>query len=164
MINGLAQQHQLSRDAIRALWVALQHGKGQQAQFNHPELGGMGQWMPGMLMISDMNNYALKAKIDVICAELASAVKTSSTTRSTLTTTMWWLPKLGTPSSSGSQNNIAYAYFPQQQCIAVKTGQQVTYYNTSGRRISGVSAQNQQVFVEADGQRFRIETLPKISF
>jgi hypothetical protein len=44
--------------------AALQRSGGGQAQFGHPDLGGMGQWMPGMLMIGDMFNSGLKARVD----------------------------------------------------------------------------------------------------
>jgi hypothetical protein len=41
------------------------------AQFNHPDLGGSGQWMQGgMTMVGDMFNYSLKATVDGLCSEL----------------------------------------------------------------------------------------------
>ncbi len=42
------------------------------AQFDHRELGGAGQWMPGgMTMVGDMFNHGLKAKVDGLCSELS---------------------------------------------------------------------------------------------
>lgn len=42
------------------------------AQFDHPELGGKGQWMQGgMVMVGDMFNHALKAKVTELCTALA---------------------------------------------------------------------------------------------
>jgi hypothetical protein len=38
----IAQRHGFSADAARAVADALRHGGGRMAQFNHPELGGMG--------------------------------------------------------------------------------------------------------------------------
>jgi hypothetical protein len=51
-IADIAQRHGFSPQAARAVADALRHGNGTMAQFNHPELGGMGQWVAGgMLMI-----------------------------------------------------------------------------------------------------------------
>ena len=39
---------------------ALMEGNGSQAQFSHPDLGGMGQWSQGgMIMVGDMFNEGL---------------------------------------------------------------------------------------------------------
>jgi hypothetical protein len=40
------------------------------AQVSHSEFGGSGQWMAGgAIMISDMFNHALKARVDAVCNE-----------------------------------------------------------------------------------------------
>src|SRR5271165_4415925 len=71
-INDLAQRYGVSPDAVMAMLQALVHGNGMMAQFNHPDLGGSGQWMRGgMIMVGDMFNNALKAKIDGLCNELS---------------------------------------------------------------------------------------------
>ena len=55
---------------------ALAHGNGRQAQFNHPELGGMGQWSQGgMIMVGDMFNQGLKHRVDALCNELAGLLR-----------------------------------------------------------------------------------------
>ena len=42
----------------------------------HPDLGGMGQWSQGgMVMVGDMFNNALKARVDALCAELAGLLR-----------------------------------------------------------------------------------------
>jgi hypothetical protein len=47
------------------------------AQFNHHELGGAGQWMPGgMTMVGDMFNHGLKVKVDGLCSELSQILAT----------------------------------------------------------------------------------------
>ena len=46
-IDALAQRYSVSADAAMALLQALVNGNGTMAQFNHPELGGSGQWMRG---------------------------------------------------------------------------------------------------------------------
>jgi len=71
-INDLAQHYGVSTDAVMTLLQALLNSKGTMAQFDHRELGGAGQWMPGgMTMVGDMFNHGLKAKVDGLCSELS---------------------------------------------------------------------------------------------
>src|SRR6516225_10748350 len=71
-ITDLAQRYGVSADAVMALLQALVNGNGTMAQFNHPELGGSGQWMRGgMTMVGDMFNYGLKSKVDGLCSDLS---------------------------------------------------------------------------------------------
>ena len=54
-VTALAQRYGVSTEAVVTLLQALLHGHGTMAQFDHPELGGRGQWMPGgMVMVGDM--------------------------------------------------------------------------------------------------------------
>lgn len=72
-INELAQRYDVSPDAVMTLLHALVNGNGTLAQFHHQELGGSGQWMRGgMVMVGDMFNQALKAKVDGLCSALAT--------------------------------------------------------------------------------------------
>ena len=72
-VTELAQRYGVSTAAVVTLLQALVHGHGTMAQFDHPELGGRGQWMPGgMVMVGDMFNQTLKATVDGLCAELAT--------------------------------------------------------------------------------------------
>ena len=65
IVEDIARRHGFSTDAATSLLRALAAGNGTQAQFNHPELGGMGQWSQGgMIMIGDMFNNGLKARVD----------------------------------------------------------------------------------------------------
>src|SRR6201981_2515351 len=71
-INDLAQRYGGSVDAVMKLLQALVNSNGTMAQFDHRELGGAGQWMPGgMTMVGDMFNTGLKAKVDGLCSELS---------------------------------------------------------------------------------------------
>ena len=71
-IYDLARHYGVSTDAVMTLWQALLNSKGSMAQFDHRELGGAGQWMPGgMTMVGDMFNHGLKAKVDGLCSELS---------------------------------------------------------------------------------------------
>src|SRR5215831_4135859 len=72
-VTALAQRYGVSTEAVWTLLQALVHGHGTMAQFDHPELGGRGQWMPGgMVMVGDMFNQGLKATVDGLCVELAA--------------------------------------------------------------------------------------------
>jgi hypothetical protein len=62
-INDLARHYGVSADAVMTLLQALMNSKGTMAQFDHRELGGAGQWMPGgMTMVGDVFHHGLKAK------------------------------------------------------------------------------------------------------
>src|SRR5262249_14348156 len=75
-LSELAARHGMSRGAVETVLNALIATGGRSAQFNHPELGGFGQWMgSGMVMIGDMNNHALKARVDALCTEISAALR-----------------------------------------------------------------------------------------
>jgi Short C-terminal domain len=71
-IDEMARRYAVSTDSVMTLLQALVNSNGNMAQFNHPELGGGGQWMRGgMTMVGDMFNYGLKSKVDGLCSELS---------------------------------------------------------------------------------------------
>jgi hypothetical protein len=77
-VTALAQRYGVSMEAVLTLLQALVHGHGTMAQFDHPELGGRGQWMPGgMVMVGDMFNQTLRATVDGLCTALAALLATS---------------------------------------------------------------------------------------
>lgn len=53
----------------------------------------------------------------------------------------WWPSELGSPSASGSQNQMRYAYFANAQRLAVATGDDVWLYDTLHHNIGGFSQQ-----------------------
>ena len=53
----------------------------------------------------------------------------------------WWPEGLSNPSSSGSQNDLRYAFFPDQHRLAIEQNGKVTQYDTGDHQISGVSQQ-----------------------
>jgi Short C-terminal domain len=76
VVDGVAQRHGFSSDAVLAMLYAVSAGYGNQAQFNHPEFGGMGQWSSGgMVMIGDMFNNNLKGRVSSLCQELAGLIQ-----------------------------------------------------------------------------------------
>jgi len=70
LIRELALRYGISEEAVRTICVALERSGGGLAQFSHPDLGGYGQWMPGMTQIGDMFNSALRDRVDRLCQEL----------------------------------------------------------------------------------------------
>jgi hypothetical protein len=69
----LSQQFGFSQEAVIQMMRAMLHGRSAMAQFNHPEFAGSGQWMRGgMLMLGDMFNHALKARVDGLCHAIAA--------------------------------------------------------------------------------------------
>ncbi|MCM2475813.1 SHOCT domain-containing protein [Rhizobium sp. CG5] len=75
-LTDIASRHGVSLDAVEHLLMAVMAGHGNQAQFNHPDLGGMGQWSQGgMTMVGDMFNHGLKARVDTLCTELSGLVR-----------------------------------------------------------------------------------------
>ena len=73
LLGEMAARHGVSPDAVRTVLAALKAGGGYQAQFSHPEFGGMCQWMSGgMTMVGDMFNNQLKYKLDGLAGDLAT--------------------------------------------------------------------------------------------
>lgn len=96
IVESVANRHGFSIDATSQLLTALAAGGGWQAQFSHPELGGMGQWSSGgMIMIGDMFNNGLKYRVDALCNDLATVLRDSS-------------PLAPVPMQSQNQNNGQY--------------------------------------------------------
>ncbi len=136
----LARKYGISLGAVEALSNALQESGGSQAQFNHPELGGMGQWQPGMVMIGDMFNQSLKAKVAALGNELAHLVHSVPSTAAS-NQTNWWPQNLGTPAAVGGQNDLHYAYFPTSSRLLLQQISQITAYDTANLSITGFSQQ-----------------------
>ena len=140
-LQALADRHGVSLEAVRHLLRALQSGQGNMAQFDHPDLGGFGQWSRGgMVMVGRMNDHALKARVDALCTELAAALPLSGF-REEAASGNWWPAELGQPSSAGAQNGTRYAFFPGAQRLAIETEGQLALYDTGDRIVTGTSQQ-----------------------
>jgi hypothetical protein len=142
-IAEIGQRHGFSPEAARAVAEALRHGGGTMAQFNHPELGGMGQWVAGgMLMIGDMFNDQLKARVGALCPDLAAAPgPVPAAAEEAARTSRWWPEYLGWPSATGAQNEMRYACFPDRRRLAVMRSDRVRVYDTGEHQIGGFSQQ-----------------------
>jgi Short C-terminal domain len=164
IVTDAAKRHGVSLDGALVLLDALARGNGRQGQFNHPDLGGMGQWSQGgMIMIGDMFNQGLKYRVDALCNELAGILHvqpfTDSKAESSQSQTQssggefslfvagagpasqWWPAELGSPASTGAQNDLRYACFLGSRQLAIQQGGQVRVYDTGEHRISGFSQQ-----------------------
>lgn len=170
LLGEIASRYGISFDAAQHLLMAVIAGGTTQAQFNHPELGGMGQWSQGgMIMIGDMFNNALKARVDGLCNELAGLVRSANLFRpvppmqsqqqsssqsqyqgsggvslfvpGAFSSANWWPEELGYAGSTGAQNDLRYAFFPQTRRLAINIGGRVTVYDTGDHQIGGFSQQ-----------------------
>lgn len=148
-IGEIARRNGFGEEAGRAMADALAASAGSMAQFHHPDLGGMGQWSRGgMLMIGDMFNNALKGRVAGLAEDVADAMARGAIAarrpahgEPTAGFARWWPDELGEPSSTGTQNGRRYAVFPSARRLAVESGGRVTLYDTGDHRIGGASQQ-----------------------
>lgn len=170
LIDDVARRHGFSTGAVQEAVAALQRSGGSQAQFGHPEFGGMGQWMPGMLMIGDMFNGQLKGRVDALFGEVSRrlaefyvppvqgtpageaaraaggappAPQASFSYGYASPAQSWYPPELGAPAASGSQNNFRYAFFPAARRLAIELAGHVSVFDTDDHAIGGVSQQQE---------------------
>ena len=148
-LNAIARRHGFTLDAVLVLYRSLVSGGGKQAQFNHPDLGGMGQWSNGMTMIGDFSNTDLKQRVQSACAELAESVAGADEPAGREFQPLgdftekanWWPASLGHAASTGAQNDSHYAYFPSTRRLAIKKNGTVTIYDTADHEIFGAAQQ-----------------------
>jgi hypothetical protein len=165
-LDDLAAKYSVSVEAVEVLREALRRGGGRQAQFSHRDLGGMGQWSAGgMTQVGDMFNVDLKDKVNALCTALSrqgEEVNGPPPVAEDLPKP-WWPEGLGRPSSTGSQNGMHYACFPDARRVAVKQAEIVTLYDSGDHRISGVSqsqSTTQQLSFSSQNGRTRASDLP----
>ena len=143
-LAAIAARHGFSAEAADVALRALRSGHGRMAQFSHPEFGGLGQWSPGMIMIGAMFDGALKARVDGFFTEVAGHVGSEPCGPRAAGPEAggdWWPTDLGRPSSTGAQNDMHYALFPDRARLAVERGGTVTIYDTGSHRITSFGQQ-----------------------
>jgi len=190
-VAEVADRHGVSTDAVRTLLEAVANGGGNMAQFNHPELGGGGQWLRGgTTMVGDMFNHSLKAKVDAICAELSDRLAGGGLTQepgklhsqsqggggfsgasggtgffAQDASGNWWPAELGNPSATGAQNSARYAFFPEKGRLAIDNNGRVEVYDTLDHLIQGFGQQqgggSSLTFSSQHGP-VRIDSLPRL--
>jgi len=175
-LEEIAGRHGVSSDAAATLLRALAQGGGTMAQFSHPELGGMGQWAQGgMIMVGDMFNQGLRYRVDALCNDIAGLLREMDCFAPPPAGSYgmaqgqgygqgnnWWPAELGSPSSSGGQNDMRYAYFPGARRLAVQQGGVTRLYDTGRYSLYGVSQQQghgQSLSFSSDYGTVRLEDL-----
>jgi hypothetical protein len=169
-VAAIAAQHGVGREAALVLLHALAAGGGAMAQFSHPELGGMGQWSQGgMVMVGDMFNHGLKARVDALCRALATALHGTEPVfveaAPGVVSSGWWPAELGSPAASGMQNDMGYALFPAARRLAVRQDGRVRIFDTGEHRIGGVSQRQgsgQVLAFGSDQWEVRLESLREV--
>ncbi|MDJ1500882.1 hypothetical protein [Xanthocytophaga agilis] len=172
----IAAKYHVSEETVKVLLYGLRLSGGTQVQFNIPELGGMGQWQSGMVMIGDMFNSSLKDKVNQICTELAVWIRNSdahaetqilpdhhratadkSTTKATPTRSA---------SFQGSQNGLHYAYYASENVLEIDDNGKKAKYDTTGYQLTGVQQSqdnsSQSVSFTHPGGTLRLKDLKKI--
>jgi hypothetical protein len=189
IVADLARRHGVGAEAVATLLRAVARGNGVQAQFNHPDLGGMGQWSQGgMIMIGDMFNQGLKHRVDQLCSELAAlwrsqplfAAPAASRSRaqgaaggaslfvqgSGAGSEAWWPAELGAPASTGAQNDLRYAFFPAARRLAIQLGSRLSVYDSGDHDITGFSQQqggDQSLTFTSQHGLVRVADLPLVA-
>lgn len=135
----IASKFDVSESTVKQIFDSLERTGGRQAQFNIAELGGMGQWQfGGMMMIGDMFNNTLKAKVASICEAVADLVinmpkdekaKEKNSKKDTDTRKA---------SMKGSQNDIHYAFYPSEKVLEITKNGKTKKYHTKDYQLSGV--------------------------
>ena len=191
--DNLAGRYAVSRSAVLTLFEAVANGHGTQAQFFHPDLGGMGQWSKGgMVMVGDMFNQGLKNKVDNLCSEIAGLLRNQALFNPPAAnqsqeqwqgqglgfgqggvslfvpgaSSSWWPAELGTPASVGSQNDLRYAYFSATRRLAIELSGQVRVYDTGDHSIGGFSQQqsgDQSLTFTSQFGLVRVADLPQVT-
>ncbi|MEO6599103.1 MAG: SHOCT domain-containing protein, partial [Polyangiaceae bacterium] len=141
------------------------------------ELGGGGQWMRGgMTMVGDMFNQGLQALVANLCSDLSNLLSSqqvfvpvpqSSPGAFGGGSNNWWPGDLGSPSSTGGQNDSRYAYFPTTQRLAIDRAGHVTVYDTLDHQIGGVQQQqggsSGTLSFTSQFGTFTVDSLPTVS-
>ena len=158
VLPEIAQRYQLPETLVRDLHRQLMNSGCRMVQFDTPELGGQGQWMPGAVMVSRWNDAGLKARVDGLCCELAAIICGSDTASPAIferprgtapagsrvdlaAGESWWPATFGQPSTSGEQNGVRYAYFPNVHRLLIQQGARLEAYDTGDHRIAGAAQQ-----------------------
>lgn len=168
ILKALAERHEISVAAVKAMMDAVARGQGSMAQFNHPELGGSGQWLRGgMTMVGDMFNNALKGKVDALCNDLSTILANTAQAGTMFAAPSqsqsqsqhsggsgqpgfasfsgsagnWWPAELGNPAATGAQNDMRYAYFPAKRRLVLDRGGNIEVLDTGDHLIQGFGQQ-----------------------
>jgi hypothetical protein len=77
----------------------------------------------------------------------------------------WWPTVLGTPSTSGSADDVRYAYFPEKRRLIVERAGHRTTYDTTNHQLIGAlqaSAEAKSLWFLSERGRVDVESLRKV--
>lgn len=164
-VVALSARHGASFEATLTLLRALIEGDGKSARFDHPELGGAGEWLAGgPTILSDLFNHDLKAKVAALCGDLAAMldqvdkeIAIDAASGDTFAVRLFeptqaprddaepfWPAAWSVPDRVVRTPDLSYAVFDQAQRLALIEGGQVAHLATDQRRIERLKR-------EADG-------------
>ncbi|HET7313403.1 SHOCT domain-containing protein [Salinisphaera sp.] len=143
----LAQRHGFSSDAVGHMMRAVDAGWGGMAAFDHPEFGGPGQWMQGgMIMLGEPLNHSLRARVDALCNEIAGVYEAEGPLiERGPNSAPAWPESLGTPSATGSQGGLHYAWFAERRRLVLIQHGRMRIFDTGDHRVSGIAQQQDDV-------------------
>lgn len=150
LVEQIATRHDVPQEAVAEALKALRRGNGTMAQFSHEAFGGMAQWSKGgMSMVGDMFNRATEARFDAVMADLAHGFaegvdagdRPDGPDTDVQSEAAKWPADLGAPASSGSQNDMRYAFFPSSRRLIIESDRGRKIYDTGEHQITGVSQQ-----------------------
>lgn len=163
----IAARHNLSPAAVEALAQALSRGGGMEAQFNHPDLGGKGHWIPGDIAIEDANNRVLKNRISRVCEELAARYRTVSVPAVTTRQSRWWDAAYGRADLSGEIAGVRYAFFRATRRLLVQREDTIQIYDTGDHTLIALltdsSEAAESLVFETEGGSVQVRDLSPVS-
>ena len=78
----------------------------------------------------------------------------------------WWPEEFGKPSSAGSQNDLRYAFFPQQRRLVIERQRELCIYDSGGYDINGISqssGQEHAVRFTTNGRDVALDALVRLA-
>jgi hypothetical protein len=78
----------------------------------------------------------------------------------------WWPDELGVPASTGAQNSMRYAYFPDRHRLALDANGRVSVHDTGDHWITGFSQQqsgDQTLTFTSQHGAVRLDSLPQVA-
>jgi hypothetical protein len=76
----------------------------------------------------------------------------------------WWPDELGSPSTSGSADDVRYAYFPGKRRLIIERAGHRTIFDTADHQLTGAlqaSAEEKTLWFLSDRGRVDVESLRK---
>lgn len=144
-LRDIAQKHGFNPGAVKFMAQAIQKAGGRFAQWQHPGLGGFGQWLPGMTTLSP-REPGLEIRLNALCQDLMTLVQETARAGRDGNSPgkedpVWWPKTLGLqPDLTGAQGGVRYAYFADSRRLAVEDGEdaRVTVYDTADHQVHAV--------------------------